>query len=210
LALGYVLGAVGAALVVLAASAGSLVVFLAGSAVLGAGNTSVFMTRYAAAEVGGEAARGRALGAVFFATALGAVASPGLLGLSGDLARTIGLPPLTGLYMVANSCFLVAALLLWATSNPAAPYLGRGAGLLDPSWGTRATRREVASGLSASSARVAVSIMGATNLVMVAVMAIAPVHLAAHGLDLRLGGRPRKQATKAPPICACGRSASCA
>jgi MFS family permease len=102
LALGYVLGTAGAALVVFAISAGSLAVFLAGSVVLGAGNTAVFMTRYAAAEVGGEAMRGRALGAVFFATALGAVASPGLLGPSGDLARTLGLPPLTGLYVVSD------------------------------------------------------------------------------------------------------------
>jgi MFS family permease len=45
LALGYVLGTVGAALAVFAASAGSFVAFLAGSVVLGAGNTAVFMTR---------------------------------------------------------------------------------------------------------------------------------------------------------------------
>lgn len=96
LALGYVLGALGAVLVILAASVGSFVVLLAGSAVLGAGNTAVFMTRYAAAEIGGEAARGRALGIVFFATALGAVASPGFLGPSGELAQRVGLPPLAG------------------------------------------------------------------------------------------------------------------
>ncbi len=41
LALGYVLGAVGAALVVFAASVPSLAALLAGSVVLGAGNTSV-------------------------------------------------------------------------------------------------------------------------------------------------------------------------
>ena len=96
LALGYVLGTAGVGLIVFAASAGSLAVFLAGSVVLGAGNTAVFMTRYAAAEVGGEAMRGRALGAVFFATALGAGASPGLLGPSGDLARTVRLATADG------------------------------------------------------------------------------------------------------------------
>jgi len=188
LALGYALGAAGAVLVILAAVASNLIVLLAGSMVLGAGNTAVFLTRYAAAEAGGEAARGQALGAVFFATALGAVASPNLLGPSGDLARTVGLPPLAGLYVVAIFCFLAAALLLWATSNPTVPYLGRGADLLGPSQGTRVTRREIASGLSAPSARLAVSILAATNLVMVAVMAIAPVHLVAHGHGLGLVG----------------------
>ena len=188
LALGYVLGAVGAALVVLAASAGSLAALLAGSAVLGTGNTAVFMTRYAAAEAGGEAARGRALGTVFFATALGAVASPGLLGPSGELAQGLGLPPLAGLYAVAIFCFVTAALLLFGASNPKVPYLGRGAGLLGPSRGPQVKQREIASGMGASSARVAVSILAATNLVMVAVMAIAPVHLVAHGHDLGLVG----------------------
>lgn len=188
LALGYTLGAGGAILVILAAVASNLTVLLAGSMVLGAGNTAVFLTRYAAAEVGGEAARGRALGAVFFATALGAVASPNLLGPSSDLAQTVGLPPLAGLYVVAIFCFLAAALLLWATSNPTVPYLGRGADLLGASQEARVTRREVASGLSASSARLAVSILAATNLVMVAVMAIAPVHLVAHGHGLGLVG----------------------
>ena len=133
LALGYVLGAVGAALVIFAASAGSLAVLLAGSVVLGAGNTAVFMTRYAAAEVGGEAARGRALGTVFFATAIGAVASPGLLGPSGELAQMLGLPPLAGLYVVAIFCFMISALVLFGASIPNVPYLGRGASLLGPS-----------------------------------------------------------------------------
>ena len=44
------------------------------------------------------------------------------------------------------------------------------------------------SGVSAPSARIAVSILLSTNLVMVAVMAIAPVHMVAHGHGLGLIG----------------------
>ena len=184
LAEGYVLGAVGAALVILATLGGSFAALLAGSAVLGAGNTAVFMTRYAAAEAGGESARGRALGAVFFATAVGAVASPGMLGPGGQAARAVGLPPSAGLYLVTILCFAVAALLLFCASEQAVPYLGRGAGLLGPPRAPQVSRGEIASGMSAPSARLAVSILAATNLVMVAVMAIAPVHLVAHGHGL--------------------------
>jgi MFS family permease len=119
---------------------------------------------------------------------VGAVASPGLLGPGGGLARAVGLPPLAGLYVVAVLCFLAAALVLWGASNPAVPYLGRGAGLLGPSPGRRYARGEVASGLKAPSARLAVAILAATNLVMVAVMAIAPVHMVAHGHHLGLVG----------------------
>jgi len=96
----------------------------------------------------------------------------------------VGLPPLAGLYVVAIFCFATAALLLFGASNPGVPYLGRGAGLLGPSRGPEVAREEIASGIGAPPARVAVSILAATNLVMVAVMAIAPVHLVAHGHGL--------------------------
>lgn len=55
LALGYTLGAIGAALVVIAAVASNLIALLAGSILLGAGNAAIFLTRYAAAEAGSEA-----------------------------------------------------------------------------------------------------------------------------------------------------------
>lgn len=61
LALGYALGTIGAVVVILAAVAGSFAALLVGSTVLGAGNTAVFLARYAAAEVEDAAARGRAL-----------------------------------------------------------------------------------------------------------------------------------------------------
>lgn len=188
LGLGYVLGAAGAALVVVAAAASSLLLLLLGSTLLGAGNAAIFLTRYAAAEVGGEAMRGRALGAVLFATAFGAVVSPSLLGPSGNLAAIIGLPSLAGLYLVAIPCFAVSALLLATVSNPKVPLLGRGAALLGPRERPQVTRRGLATGLGAPSARAALVILAATNLVMVAVMAIAPVHLTAHGHGLGLVG----------------------
>ena len=59
LALGYVLGSAGAGLSVVAVVAGSLPLLLVASVLLGSANAAVFLTRYAAAEAGGEAAAGR-------------------------------------------------------------------------------------------------------------------------------------------------------
>lgn len=188
LALGYVLGMLGAVLVIVAATSSSFLLLLAGSAALGAGNTAVFLTRYAAAEVGGEATRGRALGAVLFAAAIGAVASPNLLGPGGELARGLGLPPLAGLYVIAILCFSVAALLLAAVSTPGIPYFGRGATLLGAGERSWASRRDIISGLANPPTRAALVVLAAVNLVMVAIMAIAPVHLFAHGHDLGIVG----------------------
>jgi Major Facilitator Superfamily len=153
-----------------------LALLLAGSAALGAANAAIFLSRYAAAELGGETGRGRALGVVFFATALGAVLSPNLLGPSGDLAGAVGLPGLAGLYLVALAAFVGAGFLLAALPSASLPVGERRA----------VTRRELRAGLW--SARMALVLLALTNLVMVAVMAIAPIHMMEHGHGLDLVG----------------------
>ncbi|WP_053204873.1 MFS transporter [Jiangella muralis] len=174
LALGYVAGAIGALIVVAAAVGGSLGLLLAGSAVFGVGNASVFLARYAAADAAEPAARGRALGLVLFAVAAGAVAGPNLLASSGWVASAVGLPPLTGLYLIAVVAFVAAAALL-STQKSILEKVGHlsdkssGDGPVSPrSTGTRVAWR-------------AVALLAGTNLVMVGVMAVAPVHLVAHG-----------------------------
>jgi predicted MFS family arabinose efflux permease len=175
LALGYGAGVAGAVMVVAAAELDGFALLLAGSAALGAANAAIFLTRYAAADLGGESGRGRALGVVFFATALGAVASPNLLGPSGDVAEALGLARLSGLYLVALVAFGAAGVLLAALPRRALPVNSEGV-----------SRSELRTGLRG--ARLALLVLGASNLVMVAVMAIAPIHLAAHGHSLDFVG----------------------
>jgi MFS family permease len=110
-------GAAGAAVVVAASVLESFALLLVGSVVLGAANAAVFLTRYAAADSVRPEVRGRALGTAFFATALGAVASPLMLGPSGDLATAIGLPRLSGLYGIAIVAFTLAAVTLTASAS---------------------------------------------------------------------------------------------
>jgi MFS family permease len=175
LVLGYGIGAAGAVMVVAAAEIDELALLLAGSAALGAANAAIFLTRYAAADLGGDSGRGRALGVVFFATALGAVASPNLLGPSGDLAEWLGLARLSGLYLVAFVAFGAAGLVLATLPRRALPIGSE-----------RVSRRELRTGLGG--ARFPLLVLGVSNLVMVAVMAIAPVHLVAHGHGLDIVG----------------------
>lgn len=176
LVLGYAIGTAGATLVIGAAVIEDLLLLLAGSVALGAANAAIFLTRYAAADLGGPAGRGRALGLVLFATALGAVVSPNLLGPSGDVAQALGLPSLSGLYLVALAAFAASGLLLAALPRGSLPV-----------GDTRsAMRGELRIGLR--NARGALVVLGMTNLVMVAVMAIAPIHLVEHGHSLDVVG----------------------
>jgi MFS family permease len=188
LTLGYLVGAAGAAVVVAAAVVESFALLLVGSVLVGAANSAIFLTRYAAADSVGARVRGRALGIVFFATALGAVASPLLLGPSGDLAEGLGLPRLSGLYGVALVAFALAALILAAGAYTHLLRPGASAERAGQAKRPQVTRRDLVVGLTTTRARTALLVLGATNLVMVSVMAIAPVHLTEHGHRLEFVG----------------------
>jgi len=173
---GYAIGAVGAAIVIVGTAVESFGLVLAGSLALGVANAAVFLSRYAAADVGGGGARGRALGVVLGSAAVGAVASPNLLGPSGHLASWLGLPRLAGLYLVAVLSFLLASALLAALPDRSAAVAAD-----RPRPPTGAWIRDAIKG---SRVRLALVVLAATNLVMVATMAVAPAHLEAHGYSL--------------------------
>jgi MFS family permease len=185
LVLGYGTGVLGALVVVAAALQGSFPVMLAGSLLLGGANAAIFLSRYAAADLAVADTRGRALGAVLFATALGTVAGPALLVPTGRLAQALGLPRLAGLYLVSVAAFAAAGLAVAALSRRL-PELGPGA----RSDGNRqpVTRGQLAAALRPAPVRAALLVLGGTNLVMVAIMAVAPVRLMAHGHDLGFVG----------------------
>lgn len=176
LAGGYGIGAAGAALVVLAGEIRSFPLMLAGSALLGVANAGVYLTRYGVIEVTDPQVRGRALGAVFGATAVGAVAGVFLLGPSAVVAHALGMSGFLGLYLLAVVAFVAAAVVLLrlraslpvrrpATTDDSAPP-GRPGRVL---W-------------------VPLGLLAVTNLGMTAIMVVAPVHLRSHGQTLELIG----------------------
>ncbi|PRX46985.1 putative MFS family arabinose efflux permease [Prauserella shujinwangii] len=177
LALGFAIGAVGAVVVVAAAAADSLVLVLAGSALLGTANSALFLSRYAAAAVVSEDRRGRALGQVLFATTVGAVLSPVLLGPSGEVADRIGLVRPSGAYLVAVLAFGGAALSFRLM-----------AGRFSPGGGEPAAAHGLARAVRNPRTLPAVLTLAVTNFAMVAVMTVAPVRLDMHGNGLDVVG----------------------
>jgi MFS family permease len=172
LCIGYAAGALGALIVVTGAHVESFAIVLAGSLLLGAGNAAVFLTRYAAAELAAPGARGRAVGSVLLATTAGAVIAPNLLVPSARVARALDLPALSGLFLLAAPAFAAAALLL-ARSSDADTRVGRTTSV-SFEWGPQT--------------RTALAVLATANLVMVAIMAIAPVHMIEDGHGLAFVG----------------------
>jgi MFS family permease len=175
LAAGYLVGAVAAAVTVAAVATHSFGLLLVGSAGQGVANAALFLTRYAAAERPSDSARGGTMGLVLAAATVGAVAGFNLLGPTGVAAAAVGLPRLAGLYLVAAPAFGLAALLL-----------ARGAGRPVGTAATGAPRPRITIGVAGAGR--ALAVLGATNLAMVATMAITPVHLTGHGHGLSVIG----------------------
>jgi MFS family permease len=177
------LGAVG---VVVAGVLESFPLLCAASALFGAGNTAVMLARYAAADLSTPTERGRAIGRVVFATTFGAVAGPNLLAPAGAAARALGLPELTGLFLVAAAAFALAALVLFALLRPDPLRIAAALEAADDAPApTRVPLRRL---LAPSAAVTGLATVVTANFVMVAVMAMAPVEMHHHGHDLEVVG----------------------
>jgi len=181
LALGYAAGAVGGVGVVVAAAVDNVPLLLIGITVYGSGTATNLQARYAGADLAEPAHRGRAVSIVLVATTAGAVAGPNLTGLTGDLAAGAGLPRLAGPFVLAAVAYALAAAVLFALLRP------------DPLLTAAALAAQAAkhpsdgSTVTSTSRRVVTIAAGAmvlTQVAMVAIMTMTPVHLRAHGHDV--------------------------
>ena len=185
LATALLAGAAGAALCVAAGAIGNLPLLLVGCLLFGAGNTAVMLARYAAADLSEPERRARTIGIVVFATTFGAVAGPNLLGPMGDAAAAVGLPELTGLFVLAAIAYTAAAAVLLALLRPDPLRLATHDEPPEDAWGPRPSLSAL---LEPPAVRAGLATIVTANLVMVAVMAMTPVHMRHNDHSLTLVG----------------------
>ncbi|KAK1186469.1 MFS transporter [Streptomyces sp. NBS 14/10] len=186
LAAGYLAGAIGSAGVIAAAVAGSSVLLFAAMFVYGAGAATNLLARYAGADLADPAYRARAVSTVLVATTLGGVVGPNLAAPAGDLAHALGIPRLTGLFLLSGAAYALAALVLAVWLRPDPLLLAR---TLEAERAAAAVARpddvggrvRPAAGRRGSGVLVGALVMVVTQLVMVAIMTMTPVHMHDHG-----------------------------
>lgn len=182
LAVGALAAVPGGALAAVGGLVDSAAAIVLGSILIGAGQAALMLTRYAAADLAAPDRRGRAMAAVLLATTVGTVLGPNLMPAVGAVAMGVGWPELSGPYLLAAGTSLLAAATLGiglgSTREP--PPVVSPAPFAEPprltaGWRRRALGRRGAVGITT---------LAVANLVMVAVMTMAPVHLAAAGVTL--------------------------
>jgi MFS family permease len=188
LAAAHLSGGLGAGVAVAAAALSDWPLLLGGCVLLGGGNAAVMLARYAAADLSDR--RGRSISTVVTAASAGAVAGPNLLSPTGTLARALGLPEPAGLFLLAMPAFLAAAGMLLAFLRPDPLQVARA--MAPPSETQQGPpaggKGNLAAMLDDRHIRLAILTLAASNLTMVGVMAVAPVHLYAHGAGLGMVG----------------------
>jgi MFS family permease len=181
LAGGYLVGVVGALVAVVGIVAHSFPVLLAGCLAIGFGNSSNQLSRYAAADMYPSTRRASAIGLVVWGATVGAVVGPNLIGISGDVAASLGLPRLSGPYLVPLVLVGIAALLSFVLLRPDPLELAdqsddQGRRALPPARLGAVLRRPTVA--------LAVMALIAGQFVMVLIMTMTPLHMTDHGHNL--------------------------
>jgi MFS family permease len=180
LGVGFGAGALGAVGVVTAAVLDSVPLLLVSLFVYGAGTATNLQARYAGTDLAASSRRATAVSVAMVSTTLGAVAGPNLVEPMGDVADAVGVPELAGPFMLAAVAYAVAGAVLFVFLRPD-PYLvaRRQAALAVVPGAADVEARPVGTG-----AYLGAAVMVVTQMAMVAIMTMTPVHMRDHGHDL--------------------------
>lgn len=187
LSIGYLAGCIGGIGVVLAIVADNPVMLFAAFLVYGSGTSTSLQARYAGTDVALPSRRGQAVSTILVATTVGAVAGPNLVSIMGNFAEAIDMPEYSGPFMLSLTAYALASLVLFIFLRPDPLLYARELVAKYPQPVSTAH-----SGASADVLRrrllLGASVMVITQIVMVSIMTMTPVHMKAHGHGLSATG----------------------
>jgi MFS family permease len=194
---GLWIAAVGSLVVIGAAILEVVALVLVGTFGVGIASAVGLQARYAASDLAAPEHVGRDLAMVVWATTVGAVLGPNLMQPSADLAEMLGLPALSGPYLVTAAAITLAALLVAGWLRPD-PLLEARALARAPDAETELEPRqmgmvaELAHGArivrTSPGASLAVAAIAVGHVVMVMVMVMTPVHMQHVDVTLQVVG----------------------
>ncbi|WP_426183462.1 MFS transporter [Microbacterium sp. TWP3-1-2b2] len=178
LGLGFAAGGIGAGGVVLAAVTGSIPLLFVALFIYGAGTATNLQARYAGTDLALPTQRGTAVSVAMVSTTLGAVAGPNLVEPLGVLAVNWGIPSLAGPFLLAGLAYIAAGVVLLVLLRPDPFLVARQIGIANtvpPKEGELQVVPRPTTG-----AYVGATVMVLTQIAMVAIMTMTPVHMRAH------------------------------
>ncbi len=184
---GFITGGLGAIGVVIAALLNSVFLLFASLLVYGAGTATNLQARYAGTDLADKKQRAKAISTTMVMTTFGAVAGPNLVNVMGKFALSIGIPSLAGPFILSAVAFIMAGLVLFIMLRPDPLLLAKS---------IEAYKQQDAEGVITQSSPlmnkngiiVGAVVMVLTQIVMVAIMTMTPIHMQHHGHSLSAVG----------------------
>ncbi|KMY50156.1 MFS transporter [Peribacillus loiseleuriae] len=184
---GFMTGGVGAIGVVIAAITNSIFLLFASLLIYGAGTATNLQARYAGTDLANKKQRATAISIAMVSTTFGAVAGPNLVDVMGHFALSIGVPALAGPFILSAVAFILAGLVLYVMLRPDPLIIAK---MIDEN---KQKQKQKPKGHSETTepiknkrgVTVGATVMVLTQIVMVAIMTMTPVHMAHHGHSLR-------------------------
>lgn len=179
---GFMIGGLGAIGVIVAAIINSIFLLFASLLVYGAGTATNLQARYAGTDLANRKQGATAISMTMVFTTFGAVAGPNLVNVMGNFALSIGVPSLAGPFILAAAAYILAGSVLFTMLRPDPLVIARTIEATNIKSGnllatTEQTERK-------RGIIVGATIMVLTQIVMVAIMTMTPVHMRHHGHDL--------------------------
>ena len=184
LSAGFVAGGLGAIGVVIAAMMNSVILLFASLFIYGAGTATNLQARYAGTDLANSKQRATAISMTMVMTTFGAVAGPNLVEMMGELAVSIGVPALAGPFILSAAAFIVAGLVLFILLRPDPLVIAQKIAIYKAEHGHGNQRDSADQKIDRKGLTVGATVMILTQIVMVALMTMTPVHMQHHGHGL--------------------------
>ncbi|EJV67649.1 MULTISPECIES: MFS transporter [Bacillus] len=188
LAGGFIVGGLGAIGVVVAALTNSIILLLVSLLIYGAGTATNLQARYAGTDLANKKQRATAISITMVMTTFGAVAGPNLVGVMGRFAHSIGIPELAGPFILSAAAFILAGLVLFVMLRPDPLLI---ANMIETYKQEHTNKGQAVTEEATENKRgitVGAIVMILTQIVMVAIMTMTPVHMGHHGHGLSAVG----------------------
>lgn len=189
LASGFLAGGFAAIGIIMAALYQNIYLLFASLLIYGAGTATNMQARYAGTDLAKPSQRAAAVSMAMVSTTFGAVAGPNLVDVMGRVAESIGVPALAGPFILAAAAFILAGMILLLFLRPD-PY-GIAQGIEEANSSNIGDSSNEATNESERNKRgilVGASVMILTQVVMVSIMTMTPIHMKHHGHDLSAVG----------------------
>ncbi|PTB82139.1 MFS transporter [Alloalcanivorax venustensis] len=184
LSTGFIVGGLGAIGVVLATLINSIVLLFASLLIYGAGTATNLQARYAGTDLANNKQRATAISTTMLMTTFGAVLGPNLVEWMGKVALSIGIPALAGPFLLSALAFIMAGLVLFTMLRPDPLEIAKAIEAHKQKMNKENQTPSMPISSNKRGLAVGATVMVLTQIVMVAIMTMTPVHMKHHGHGL--------------------------